>query len=285
MTNKYLVAESYKTYEQVGEPKEINGKAYITVKQPCPRCGGQGYLTYYGHVDNGTCFKCGGRQFFFKDVRIYTEKQLASMNKAKEATRERRQRERKVKYDNAHAEWPQKNGFNDKNTTFIFLIGNTYDIKDELKAAGYKFNRELGWHGAAPYEKDGYVQAEVSFDDVYEFLPFAWVPDFIGEDMIKDMKEEAVVQNSSSQYMGEIKERLRNMDVILENKLPCKGIYADWIYKFRTEDGNLCCWFTSKDMNYDLGAKLSLTGTVTKHDNYNGECETFLNRCIVKERA
>ena len=277
---KYLVANTYKNYEQIGEPKEINGKPYITVKQPCPRCGGQGYLHGYEHIDSGVCFKCEGRKFFHKDVRIYTEKQLESMNKAAE----RRKEKTLAKYEQAHHEWPQKHGFNDNDTTFVFLIGNTYNIKDELKAAGYKYDGYLGWHGPAQHTKDGYVQAEVSFEDVYEFYPYAWEPNFIGEDMLEGMKNAAIIENSSSQYMGEIKERLRNMNVVLENKLPCKGIYADWIYKFRTEDGNLCCWFTSKDMDYDLGAELVLTGTVTKHDNYNGECETFLNRCIVKER-
>lgn len=26
----------------------------------CDRCGGSGTKPEYGHVDNGTCFKCGG---------------------------------------------------------------------------------------------------------------------------------------------------------------------------------------------------------------------------------
>lgn len=26
----------------------------------CPRCNGKGNITYYGHIQNGVCFKCGG---------------------------------------------------------------------------------------------------------------------------------------------------------------------------------------------------------------------------------
>ena len=278
--HKYLVAETYRNLEQIGEPFEKNGKSYISVKEPCPRCGGLGYLTGYTHVEGGICYKCFGKKFFRKDVRVYTEKEMAAAERAKERRKERtNERIKKAQHD-----WPRNNGFNDDNLTFIFTIGNTYEIKDELKEAGYKFNRELGWHGAEPFEKDGYIQAQVYFPDVYEFLPFGYIPEFIGEGYIKQLKNEAIIANSSSHYMGEIKERLRNIEVTLEDKRPCNGLYANWMYKFKTTDGNLCCWFTQKDMDYEVGAKLILSGTVSKHDNYNGECETFLSRCIVKEK-
>ena len=30
----------------------------------CPRCGGEGYLPEYSHVQNGICFKCEGKSVF-----------------------------------------------------------------------------------------------------------------------------------------------------------------------------------------------------------------------------
>ena len=35
---KYLVADTYAPYEQVGEPFEKNGKPYIIVKETCSKC-------------------------------------------------------------------------------------------------------------------------------------------------------------------------------------------------------------------------------------------------------
>ena len=26
----------------------------------CPRCDGKGHITYYGHIRDGVCFRCGG---------------------------------------------------------------------------------------------------------------------------------------------------------------------------------------------------------------------------------
>ena len=96
-------------------------------------------------VKNENVYSCVGIDQYF-----YTEKEMAAAERAKERRKERtNERIKKAQHD-----WPRNNGFNDDNLTFIFTIGNTYEIKDELKEAGYKFNRELGWHGAEPFEKE-----------------------------------------------------------------------------------------------------------------------------------
>ena len=279
----YIVAESYQRMEQIGEPFDRNGKKYITVKDPCPRCGGSKVMAYYAHVDNGICFKCGGAGYFLKDVRVYSEKEYAAAQKAKERARERRQQRVNDERHKAQNEWPQKHGFNEGNTTFIFLTGNTYDIKDELKAAGYKFNNDIGWHGPEAFEVDGYKQVEISFEDLYEFAPYAFNPDFIGEDLVKQKRSDAVSERSASKYVGEIGERLRGLVVSYEGCRGFDGAFGyTYVYTFKYGD-NIMNWFTTKDLDLIEGDMVILTGTVKKHEVYKDECVTYLNRCIVKE--
>lgn len=40
-----------------------NGELIEESYQTCDRCEGTGHLPQYKHVDNGICFKCGGRTF------------------------------------------------------------------------------------------------------------------------------------------------------------------------------------------------------------------------------
>lgn len=46
--------------------RDENGNLKEEVYQTCDRCNGTGYLPQYKHVDNGICFKCGGRTFIEK---------------------------------------------------------------------------------------------------------------------------------------------------------------------------------------------------------------------------
>lgn len=51
--------------------------------RPCPRCGGCGTIAFYGHVENGCCFRCGGSGMdpetpgFFPPGALYQEKTVA----------------------------------------------------------------------------------------------------------------------------------------------------------------------------------------------------------------
>lgn len=284
---KYLVAESYRNMVQVGDSFEKNGKKYVEVRGACPRCGGSGIFyvgVHNGHgipaaPDGGVCYTCSGSGFITKEVRVYTEKELAASQKAKE----RRQQKANEKLHKAQNEWSQKHGFNEGNTTFVFLTGNTYDIKDELKTAGYKFNNDIGWHGPVAFEAEGYKQAEVSFENLYEFAPYAYSPDFIGEDLVKQMRADAVSEGSASKYVGEIGERLRGLVVSYEGCRGFDGAFGyTYVYTFKYGD-NIMNWFTTKDLDLIEGDMVILTGTVKKHEVYKDECVTYLNRCIVKE--
>ena len=281
---KYLVADTYQSMTQIGEPIEKDGKQYITVKEPCPRCGGTGILTHFYHCDHGICFKCHGGGYFEKVVRIYTEKELNRMNKAKEQRREKAEKERRERQLKRQGEWPARNGFGEDGMTWIFVKGNTYTIKDTLKAAGYKFNKQLGWHGAECLNDlpEGYEIYQIGFSEVYEWpFEFASEPEFIGAKVIEDAKAKA----GCGEFIGEIGERLRALDVQFMREHSFEGTYGrTHVYEFNYK-GNVLVWMTSKDIDPDEEVEwFELTGTVKQHKNYKGQNQTYLSRCILKEK-
>lgn len=280
---KYLVADTYSGYQQIGEPFEKNGKPYIVVKETCARCGGQGTISHYFHIDHGVCFQCRGSGFFKKAVRVYTEKELARMNKAKEQKREKAEKERHERQLKRQHEWPARHGFDEAGMTWIFVKGDTYAIKDSLKDIGYKFDKQLGWHGAECLNDlpEGYELFQIGFSEVYEW-PFetASEPEFIGAQVIADAKAKV----GQGEFVGEIGERLRALDVQLMSVREYNGSFGlSYIYQFSYK-GDVLIWMTTKWMDVQPDEWYVLSGTVKKHENYKGMNQTYLSRCIVKEK-
>ena len=288
---KYLVADTYANWKQADESFVENGKEYVEVEHSCSRCGGGGIFFVRVHngygvpaqPDNGVCYQCGGSGIERKKVRVYSEKELNRMNRAKEQRREKAERERRERQLKKQYEWPVRNGFDEDGMTWIFVKGDTYAIKDSLKDAGYKFNRELGWHGPDCLNDlpEGYELYQIGFDEVYEW-PFeaASKPDFIGEQVVVNAKAKA----GQGEFIGEIGERLRALDVQLMSVREYNGAYGlSYIYQFSYK-GDILIWMTSKWMDIEPDEWYVLTGTVKKHESYKGMNQTYLSRCIIKEK-
>ncbi len=279
----YFVADTYTNWERVGEPFTENGRLYTYVKMLCPKCGGDG-IYKWGAVINGVpqhagvCFTCEGHGHLTKKVRLYTEKEKAQLNRAKTARQNKSAAERDARVNAKKAEWISRNGFNEKGTTFV-VLGNTFEVKDDLKDAGYKFSRELNWHGAEAIEAPENCKiVEVKFEDLYEWCGYS--ANFIGEDFMKELKNSFRADNSTSEYMGSVGERLRNLDCVLERKW-YNSQYAFWVYTFKCGENKLS-WTTSKDLPNEIGCALTVTGTVKDHRNFSGVQTTCLSRCVVK---
>lgn len=104
----------------------------ITIK--CPQCNGTGYIAHYDYNCQGVCFRCNGTGEI--QEKQYTEKEL----KVKE----------KKMQDKQEVWLKEARGF--KNTDTLYIVnGNTYDIKEELKQAGAKWNM---WFRAWIFEND-----------------------------------------------------------------------------------------------------------------------------------
>ena len=87
---------------------------------------------------------------------------------------------------------------------------------------------------------------------------------------------------SVSVHLGEVGERLKDLNVVVSNVRQFDGYYGTTtVYSFEDENGNKITWFSSKDKDIKVGDKIVLTGTVKKLDSYQGDNITILTRCKI----
>lgn len=295
---KYYVAPSYQSATIVKVNEETH-KALIEEK--CPRCSGLGFIVSRVEngqyipipVDGGICYQCNGEKIVSKWVKAYTEKEyekyVASQKRAKErkveAAEARRVQALAQSEENRKSrlvEW----GYDPENP-LIWLVGggNTYEIKDWLKEQGCKFCKELGWYSCKPLDVPvGYGMVSVKFEDVYEWFPMT--KRFELKENAKECADaalSALLPESKSEYIGSIKERIRDLEVEVTGSREISGYYGiSTVYTFANGD-NVLTWITSSCKDIKVGDHVLLTGTVKEHKLYNGVKQTILSRCIIKE--
>ncbi len=274
---------------------EENGKLYANCKLECPRCGGAGQIPYFGHVDQGVCFKCAGKKYFYNTFRAYTEEERQKMDAAYEKKKAREEEKAKAESEVNKKAWMEKYGF----TENIYIVAgcNTYKYKDILKEAGARFFSGINW-----FFNDNTVKDELNIDDPNAFLYhctfddiFDWNYHFkranfkdgaliaINEE-INRIKYSKNKTTSKSEFYGEIGERIRKTSAKF---ISVRCVANDWgnyfLYTFEIED-NVFIWFSQAviDSKIKEGDTIILSGTVKDHKEYNGIKQTYLSRCIVK---
>ena len=294
---KYFVADSYKGYERIGEPYKNNkGVLYTRVKCKCDRCTNGVYAVGVenGHIKphpafGGVCLKCGGEGFIYDEVRLYTEKEYKTMEDRKE--RERIKKEKEIEermqadFANNKSKWLEENEFDEEEYTYIYFPNDSYDVKDQLKSDGFKFNPNLFWHRNNPIGYEDKV-IKVAAAAVVEFS--AWGKGLFlstAKTTIQDMMKEAR-PHVESEWAAAEKERVRNVKAVLDRVSGFSGAYG-WtnVYHFLDEKKHIFVWFTSKDIGLEKGALVTLTGTVKKLQEYDGEKQTVLTRCTILDRT
>ena len=88
-------------------------------------------------------------------------------------------------------------------------------------------------------------------------------------------------------FAGEVGDRLRKIEVTVELNYEMEGSdfitgrpIAQSLLIFRTTEGNVLKWTTGY-RNVQKGDKLTISGTVKAHANYNGQDQTVLTRGII----
>jgi hypothetical protein len=287
------VANSFKGFDFDLEKayKNESGKLVVDAKCKCDRCGGSG--VYASRVENGeivphpafggVCLKCDGRGMIYKTIRVYTDEEfekLEARNK-REAEKKAAERETKIKveYETKSKEWLSKNGFNKNMVTYVYYLDNSYDVKDELKNAGFRFNKTLLWHCAEIPESYEDKVIAINFADIASMS--AW-----GEGMYKvearafvDTQIKEARPASRSSWIGEEGEKLSVIPVTLVSIRPFESRFGfSQVVKFLNGD-NVITWFTATNIKYEIGDSLLLSGTVKQHSEYNDELQTVMTRC------
>lgn len=243
----------------------------------CPKCGGEGFIYYYAHVNAGVCFKCGGtgKAPHPERIRVYTPEYKAKVI----AKRDQKLREQAVEKNKKTLE---KYGFNASGEAYI-ILGNTYSIKDELKAAGAKYNSFLGWHFSEP--QDSYPILKLIAEEILEKDKYgAYI--VYEEELSLTVKEhrdnyttEQRRAQSTSEYVGEIGKRITTPIASWKQLAEWENEYGIcYLYKFTTPTGDVLTWKTSKILTDTLDIT-SITGTVKAHEEFKGEKQTVLTRC------
>ena len=296
---KMFTSKTYENYERIGEPFKKNNKYYTKVRCKCDRCTNGIYAVGVenGHIKphpayNGICLKCGGSGFLEKEVRLYTEKEKEQLIKAEQKRIEKRELEDKKKIEKLQKEseenkkeWLLKNGFNEEGLTWCVFGDDTYSIKESLKELGCKFSPILKWHCDKPLDlPEGYGMSSFAFDDLYEWNP--QVKNAFFYENAKEKVDKAFKQAegpSLSEYVGEVGERLRNITAIYKSSRGFDSRFG-WtnIHTFEVGNDGLV-WFTQKDLNFEKGEVVELTGTIKKHEEFRGVKTTQLSRCIIKK--
>ena len=290
------VADSYKNYEY-DETKAFDkgGKPYVKATCKCDRCGGTGIYAVgveNGHIKphpayDGVCLKCNGSGIETKEVRLYTEEEYArvkvSNEKAKVKAKEKLEAKMKAEYEQNRIEWLSQNNFSEDGFTYI-ITGDSYSIKDELKAAGFKFSPVLKWHRASA---EGYEDKVIKIfvDDVISFS--AWGKGVFNIDAQEyvDNKLREAMPPSSSEWVGNPKEKLVNIECTIKSIIGFDTQYGHSNLFTFDYNGNILTWFTATYQPYSVGDVILLTGTIKEHTEYKNVKQTQLTRCKINKKG
>lgn len=296
---KYYTAITYKNWERVGEPfSNDKGKLCTKVKQKCDRCTNGIYAVGVenGHIKphpayNGVCLKCNGTGYIVETVRLYTEKEFNSIERQKERAAERRleeaeklEQEKRAKAGETKANWLLENGFNGAGVTYVYIADDSYNRKDELKAAGWRYHALVGWH-------NGEINVPHNEEDIYILdantaAEFGMYGDGTWRYSVKEVIAKAKASlkaESRSEWIGLEKEKIIDLPVVLKRKSGYQTRFG-WsdIYTFMN-GYNVIVWFTSSNINLEEGKKYLLSATIKAHNEYKGEKQTVVKRTTVKE--
>lgn len=263
-----------------------NGTKYYS-DCTCQRCGGKGRISYYSFIEGGICFECGGSGVSKERIeKEYTPEYRAKLDAKREAKKEA-EKSQKIGELMAHkAENLERLGFKDGKTYCV--CGDTYAIKDELKAAGAKFSRELGWHFSEPVT--AYACIEIVADEVISDELDWWYgkPCFkFTENAAAIVKAKMPKKEVVSEYVGEVGKKV-NLKLTLKRVYSYETHYnryrwstdTAYINSFEDESGNVFVWKTSS-WSGDEGQTYEISGTIKDHSEYKGIKQNILTRCKI----
>lgn len=253
----------------------------------CPKCGGKGWLPGYEHVEGGICFMCGGSGRSSHSVTVrtheYNQKLIAKrLEKARKTASER------------NAKWLKSWGFSEQGEAWI-VMGKTYEIREELKAAGATYRDTFGWH--FDHEVDSFPTVKISVSDIMAINSegeaetvgyyaidgtLSWNDLFNIEVYLKDRKAQWEKENApETEWFGNLKDKV-SLKVILKT---IRGFDTPFgwtnVFTFEDNQGHQFIWKTGSYVEAQEGDLVLLKGTIKAHSEYKGIKQTELTRCKV----
>lgn len=266
-----------------------NGTHYYT-DYNCPKCGGTGYINYYSHVDGGVCFLCGGSGRHAHNFLVRTKEYNTKL------IQQRLERARKTAGER-NAKYLHMMGFSEDGRAWL-VMGNTYEIKDQLKASHCHWDPYFGWY--FDHEVTEFPCVEISINDKIPCF------DENGEESectlglyaedgtlymapqgdiyrwIKSIRDSwNAKQAPDMEYFGNVGDKVQ-----LSLKLVKVGGYETQfgytsVYTFEDSENHQFVWKTGCGIDSDRGSMVTIKGSVKAHSEYRGIKQTELTRCKV----
>lgn len=181
-------------------------------------------------------------------------------------------------------EWLTKNNFNKDGETIAYVGGDSYARRAELKAAGWSYDKVLGWHIASLDTIDDNNMKIVRFEQIYQWDGNTRTGHTYREGAAALMDElRQRPKNTTSQFQGEPGQRFRSQKLKVISKISFNGKYGlSEIIKFEDAVGNLYAWFTSTFPDIEEGDNLIVDFSIKSHETYKGENITYITRAKIQ---
>lgn len=292
MAREYVVENNdFSEFERLTLDRvDRNGTHYYTDCK-CPKCGGTGNIYYYAHVEGGVCFLCGGSgvhptQVIVRRAEYQRELDAKRLERARKAA------------PAVNAAFLEREGFSKDGKTYI-VLGDTYAIREDLKAAGAKFSYNLGWHFPEP--NPNYATREITKDTIVfqndeETVTVLreltngmldWPYDvYYLQEYVKRLQEEYKASlMPETKFFGELGQKVE-LTLALDRR---SFFDTQWgstaIYAFTDAEGHHFIWKTASWPDaltkVNEGDSIVLKGTIKEHNEYKGCKQTVLTRCKI----
>ena len=166
------------------------------------------------------------------------------------------------------------------------LKGNTYPVKDELKAMGFRFSKTFLWTlvaADAPTDlPEGITPFKIEWDKISYISPATGEERLVSDKEITEYLDSLRYEVSDeTSFEGEIGERIERTVKVLSIKEIHSNYGTSFLHQFETEDGNLLTWFTqSLKQNFEEGEECLIRATVKEHKVFRGKKQTVVSRVL-----
>lgn len=174
---------------------------------------------------------------------------------------------------------PQKEVLGFTKGYITIFKGDTYSEIDWFRASIARYTRWWGWYIISTEE----VPADLPEGITPIQLPWELVGQEDGklkpEHLVKEAVESIIYEESESEYVGSIGERLE-LFLTVERTIELDGAYGhSTMHIMRDDCDNLFVW-TTASKSWAAGTEHHIKGTVKDHRKYKNECQTVLTRCL-----
>lgn len=252
----------------------------IWANDTCNRCGGRGASEAWKFT-GCTCYECGGSG----RSKVHYEKKYTPEYQAKIDARAKARRDKKQREWEASA--AERNAETNLNTLHRYgfqgldayaVLGNTFDIKDQLKEAGAKFSPELHWVCSTEptwITSNPYIKINVA--DVF----------MMTDEGLFVLKDEATAfidafEPVRGNHIGKVGQKVSAAVTLVRSVEYSSnfGYRSTTGHIFETVNKDMLVWKTASAW-LTGGKQYQLEGTVKEHSEYNKVRQTVLTRCKV----